>query len=270
MTRPFLGADEPPAYGVVNPEGTSPVVLICEHASLRIPKVLGDLGLPEAEIRRHIGWDIGAQALALGLSAMLDAPLFIANYSRLVVDLNRPVGNPSQMPTVSETTAIPGNAALGDAARRERLAALFIPFHDAVARTLDRRRARGQPTLIVAVHSFTPVFKGVGRPWHAGILFDGGRDFGELVLRHLGRDPGLLLSANEPYRIDADDYAIPVHGDARGLPAILLEIRNDLLSTPEGIADWTARLGAAIAAAEGLAVAEGDPARAKGAASTGA
>ena len=178
MTESFLALDEPPAYGVVNPDGASPYVLLCEHASPRIPRCLSDLGLPKAERMRHIGWDVGAQALALGLSAALDAPLFVANYSRLVVDCNRPLSAASLMPEISEATLVPGNRGLTAAARQRRVDALFHPYHDAVARRLDARQAAGRPTLVVGVHSFTPQFKGHNRPWHAGILFDRARDFG--------------------------------------------------------------------------------------------
>lgn len=253
MCAPLLAMDEPPAYGVVNPDGASPYVLLCEHASPRIPVALGDLGLSQAERMRHIGWDIGAQALALGLSATLDAPLFVANYSRLVVDCNRPPGNPSMIPEVSESTTVPGNLALGKAARKARLDALFHPYHGAIARRLDARQAAGKPTLVVGVHSFTPIYKGQSRPWHAGILFDAAKGFGTAILAQLARDQALVVAANEPYRIDADDYTVPIHGDARGLPAVLLEIRHDLIGDMSGVGEWTRRLTGALRVAEGHA-----------------
>ncbi len=260
MSEPFLALDEPPAYGVVNPDGASPYVLVCEHASPRIPRSLGDLGLPQPDRMRHIGWDIGAQALALGLSAALDAPLFVANYSRLVVDCNRPLGAASLMPEVSEDTSVPGNRGLTAADRQRRIEALFHPFHDAVARRLDARQAAGRPTLVVGVHSFTPQFKGQNRPWHAGILFDRARDFGQALIATLAEDTALIIAANEPYRIDADDYTVPVHGDARGLPAVLLEIRQDMIGDAEGVGNWIARLTRALRIAEGCASAGHAPA----------
>lgn len=258
MSNPLLALDEPPAYGVVNPDGTSPYVLLCEHASPQIPRVLGDLGLSKAERMRHIGWDIGAQALALMLSAALDAPLFVANYSRLVVDCNRPLGNASIIPEMSETTEVPGNRNLSQAARQLRLNTLFHPYHAAIARRLDLRQAAGQATLVVGVHSFTPVFKGQTRPWHAGILYDAAQAFGQSIMAGLAQDPALVVAANEPYRIDADDYTVPVHGDGRGLPAVLLEIRHDLIATAPGVRDWSDRLTAALRAAEHHAVAGRD------------
>lgn len=253
MTEPFLAADEPPAYAAVNPDGGSPYVLLCEHASPRIPRRLGDLGLPEAERYRHIGWDIGAQALALGLSAALDAPLFLTGYSRLVIDCNRPLDATSLMPELSETTVVPGNRGLTAAARQARIEALHQPYHAAVARRLDARQAAGVPTLVVGVHSFTPRFMGQERPWHAGILFGRAQAFGQALIAALAEDPALVVAANEPYRIDGDDYTVPVHGDARGLPAVLLEIRHDLIGDAAGVRDWTLRLAHALRGAEGHA-----------------
>ncbi len=250
MSDPLLALDEPPAYGVVNPDGASPYVLLCEHASPRIPRALGDLGLSDVERLRHIGWDIGALALALGLSEALDAPLFVANYSRLVVDCNRPVSNPSLMPEISETTPVPGNKNLDPAARQSRVDTLFHPYHAAISRRLDARQAAGQPTLVVGVHSFTPVYKGQSRPWHAGILFDAARDFGAALVADLAQDTALVVAANQPYQIDADDYTVPIHGDARGLPAVLVEIRHDLIADFAGVQEWTKRLSGPLLAAQ--------------------
>ena len=246
MIAPLLALDEPPAYGVVNPDGASPYVLICEHASHRIPRALGDLGLVEADRMRHIGWDIGAQALALGLSAALDAPLFIANYSRLVVDCNRPLGNSSMIPEISENTQVPGNRGLTDDAKQARVDALFHPFQSAISRRLDARQALGQPTLVVGVHSFTPIYKGQSRPWHAGVLFGHAQAFGQAIITDLARVRGMNIAANEPYRIDSDDFTVPIHGDARGLPAVLLEIRHDLIDAMSGVEDWTRHLTRAL------------------------
>lgn len=244
---PLLAPDEPPAYGVVNPDGTSPYVLTCEHASPRIPRALAGLGLPQAQIMRHIGWDIGAQAVALQLAAALDAPLFVANYSRLVVDCNRPEGNPSMMPEVSGGTPIPGNHALTEAERTARIEALFTPYHDAIARRLDLRQQAGQRTLVVGIHSFTPDYPGQARPWHAGVLFDRAQRFGHALVASLKAAGATDVIANEPYVIDDNDYTVPIHGNARDLPALLVEIRQDLAADQAGINLWAARLHRALA-----------------------
>lgn len=239
---PLLELDEPPPYGVINPDGLSDVLLLCEHALPRIPRRLAHLGLPKSERLRHIGWDIGALALARDLSARLDSALFHTSYSRLVVDCNRPSDNPSQIPETSETTAIPGNLRLSAAARAERLEALFDPFHSAVCRRLDLRGAAGKPTFVVGVHSYTPLYKGVPRPWHAGVLYAGATEFAGRLMQALARETGLVIGDNQPYRIDHDDYTVPVHGDARGLPAVLIEVRHDLIASADGVAEWAEKL----------------------------
>lgn len=239
---PLLDLDEPPPYGVVNPDGASDLLLLCEHALPRIPRRLNHLGLPKPERLRHIGWDIGALALARDLSIRLDAALFHTGYSRLVVDCNRPLDNPSLMPEISEATAIPGNRNLDAAERTQRLEVLFHPFQAAVSRRLDLRLAAGKRTFVVGVHSYTPVYKGVARPWHAGILYAEATEFAGRLMRALARDSGLVIGDNEPYRIDHDDYTVPVHGDKRGLPALLIEVRHDLIASAEGVAEWAERL----------------------------
>lgn len=246
IPSPLLDMDEPPAYGVVNPDGTSDVLLLCEHALARVPRRLSHLGLPREERLRHIGWDIGALALALDLSERLDASLFHTNYSRLVVDCNRPVDNPSLMPEVSEATSVPGNRGLTGAERQQRLDTLFHPFQNAVARRLERRRAEGRRTFVVGVHSYTPVFKGVPRPWQVGVLYADARDFAQALMSALAQDNTLTIGDNEPYRIDHDDYTVPVHGDARGLPAVLIEVRHDLISTKAGAREWGERLSGCL------------------------
>jgi predicted N-formylglutamate amidohydrolase len=242
MTAPLLAADEPPAFTARNLGGASPLVLLCEHASNRLPRRLGDLGLPPSERQRHIAWDIGAAALARLLSEALDAPLFETGYSRLVIDCNRPPGVPASIPERSEDTAIPGNLALGPEARRAREEALFHPFQAAVAAHLDARQAAGRPTAVIGVHSFTPVFRGHRRPWEAGILFGQAGGFARPMIEALA-EQGFTVGENEPYRIEAgDDYTVPVHGDARGLPALLIEIRQDLLADDAAARRWADRL----------------------------
>lgn len=239
---PLLDLDEPPPYGVINPDGTSDLLLLCEHALPRVPRRLQHLGLPKAERLRHIGWDIGALALARDLSSRLDAALFHTGYSRLVVDCNRPLDNASLMPEISETTVIPGNRDLDAAERDQRLEVLFQPFQSAVGRRLDLRQAACKRTFVVGVHSYTPIYKGVERPWHAGILYAGATEFAHRLRDALAQDRALVIGDNEPYRIDEDDYTVPVHGDARGLPALLIEVRHDLIATHQGVAEWAERL----------------------------
>ncbi|PSJ60442.1 N-formylglutamate amidohydrolase [Pseudaminobacter soli (ex Li et al. 2025)] len=241
--KPLLAIDEPPPYAVVNPDGESPFLLLCEHASNRIPRALGDLGVSEAERQRHIAWDIGVSALAQHLSRTLDAPLFMANYSRLVIDCNRPLHVPSAIPEISEKTEIPGNFDLSEEERQQRIETFFTPFADAVARRLDRLQAKGKRPFVVGVHSFTPVYFGKSRPWHAGILYGKATEFGHSLINSLKRDSTLVVGDNEPYNIDPEeDYTVPVHADARGFPGALIEVRHDLIDTLESVEAWGHRL----------------------------
>jgi len=233
----------PRAVTALNEGGASRFVLLCEHASNFIPEEYASLGLPAAELERHIAYDIGAAKLARRLSGLLDAPLFLAGYSRLLIDLNRPWRAPSSIPEVSEATVIPGNIGIDAAERARRQAAWFTPFHDRVAAFLDTRPG----AVVIGVHSFTPVYLGEARPWHAGILYGKAARFGTALVHALAEDPALEVGDNEPYRIDPDyDYTVPVHGDARGCDAVLLEVRQDLLGDDAGCEAWARRLAAVM------------------------
>lgn len=236
----------PAAVETINAHGASRFVLTCEHASRFIPAAYDQLGLPEAELTRHIAWDIGAGVVARALAAMIDAPLFLAGYSRLLIDCNRPIGSDTSIPVVSETTSIPGNEGLTQAEREGRADRYYWPFQNAVSAHLDQRKAAGRATTVLGIHSFTPVFKGFVRPWHAGILFRKSAEFGNALVDAL-QSPGLSVVANEPYRIGDDgDYTVPVHGEGRGLDAALVEIRQDLIADDSGAHEWAGRLRDAL------------------------
>ena len=244
---------DPAPVTIVNPAGASPFVLLCEHASNHVPGRYAALGLAEAELSRHIAWDLGAAALAPRLSALLDAPLLLSAVSRLVIDLNRPPGTPTSIPERSEDTDIPGNLGLPPDERAAREAAWFHPFHDAVSALLDRRTAAGVATVVVGVHSFTPRFQGVERPWHAGVLFAQAEGFGRALAAAIAADTALVVGENEPYRIEPGlhDYTVPVHGDDRGIEAALIEVRQDLVGDAAGIEEWALRLATALGVAVG-------------------
>jgi predicted N-formylglutamate amidohydrolase len=232
----------PAAVEIINAEGRSPIVLTCEHAARHIPARYAGLGLSESDLTRHIAWDIGAADVARRLAALIDAPLFLSGYSRLLIDCNRPLGSETSIPSISEDTPVPGNMNLAAQEIRHRADAFYWPFQNAVAAHLDRRRQQGRATRIVGIHSFTPVFRGIARPWHAGILFRKSQQFGNALVEALGGD-GLSVAANQPYTIDDDDdYTVPVHGEARGLDAVLVEIRQDLIADGGGAGAWADRL----------------------------
>jgi len=246
----LLGADDPPPVEIRRGRGRSLFLLLGDHAGNAVPAVLGDLGLDEGERRRHIAWDIGVRALGEMLADDLDAPFLYQPYSRLVIDCNRAPGSPQSIVASSDRTAVPGNADLDSAAVEARIAAVHRPYHAAIAAEIERRRSAGMATILVAIHSFTPVMAGVPRPWDAGILHDKGETgFSLRLLERLRRLPGLNVGDNQPYRMDEIDYTIPVHAWAAGLAYAELEIRQDHLSTPEGVSRWAALLAEALAAA---------------------
>ena len=242
----LLAADELPAVLVERPDGRSAFFLTCDHAGHALPRALGDLGLPEAERLRHIGWDIGALAVARDLAARLDATLVAQRYSRLVIDCNRPPTSPDLIPAHSEAIDVPGNHGLSAAARAARLATFHTPYHDRIRALLDARIAAGRGTVYVAVHSFTPVYLGRARPWQIGVLAGADRRLADILLTLLSEDDALTVGDNEPYRIDGKDFGIPEHALTRGLPNVLLELRRDLIGHATGQRTWAARLAEAL------------------------
>lgn len=247
MSFPTLAADDPPPFEEVNPEGRAPLLLVCDHASARIPAALGDLGLPAAERERHIGWDIGAAAVTRLLAARFDAPAVLSGYSRLVVDCNRYLSDPSAAPAVSDGTPIPANAALTKAALEARAAAVYWPYHQAIEAALQRFEARGVAPLFVSVHSCTPVMHGKFRPWQIGLCWDRDTRLSEPLVRRLEERDGVLVGRNEPYRLDETDYTVPVHAARRGLLHVQIEFRQDLIAEAAGAALWAAIFGDALA-----------------------
>ncbi len=241
----MLAPDELPVVDVSRGDG--PFVVACEHASNRLPRALGTLGLSEADLRRHIAWDPGAAELAAGLAGKIGGDLVLQRYSRLAIDCNRDPALPDAIVTLSEDTEIPGNLHLSTEARAGRKAALWAPFHAAVDRLLDLRRAAKRATALVTVHSFTPVYRGVARPWHVGLISTAERTFAEAMLAVLRRDKALVVGDNEPYSArDNVDYTIRRHGYDRGLPHVMIEVRNDLLRAARDIAAWVERLADAV------------------------
>jgi predicted N-formylglutamate amidohydrolase len=250
MGRTLLADGDIDPFETVNPLGESDVCLVCEHAGRRRPLALGRLGLDEPEFDRHIAFDIGAEGVARKLSALLDAPLVIQPYSRLVYDCNRPPDAPSAMPEISETTEIPGNRNLSLADRKARVDEIYLPFHAAVGDVLDEIEARKAIPLLVTIHSFTPVYRGERRTLDLGILHDADTrladDLIDLVKRH---EPNLDVRRNEPYGpADGVTHTLLVHAGPRGIPNVMIEIRNDLIADEAGQQEWAERLARLLTA----------------------
>jgi predicted N-formylglutamate amidohydrolase len=247
----LLAADEPPPFIEFGRAGRSNFVIVVDHASRRIPRRLGDLGLPASELQRHIAWDIGSLAVARQVAGALDAPLVAQNYSRLVIDCNRDPKVATSIPRIGEAIEIPGNVGLSEEEIAARRSEIFDPYHNHVRALLDERLAAGRPTILVAQHSMTDIFRGVRRAMHAAVLYNRDRRFAGLVLDMLRRESDLLIADNEPYFVsDETDYTIPRHAEARGLRHVEIEIRQDLLHDQAGQADWARRITNALRDAE--------------------
>jgi predicted N-formylglutamate amidohydrolase len=239
----LLGPDDPSPYTVYCPDGASPYVFIADHAGRRIPAALNGLGLTPEEIDRHIGWDIGIAGVAERLAHAMNAFTIAQTYSRLVIDCNRPLTSPSSIAEVSDGTVIPGNQRLDLEQRTVRALEIFAPYHARIVQELDRRANSFQPTILVTLHSFTPILDTKERPWHCGVLYQRDSRFAHAMLAALRQEPDLAVGDNQPYFVtDATDYAIPIHGEGRGLPHVELEIRQDLIASDDGQQIWTARL----------------------------
>lgn len=220
------------AVEVINRGGAGPVVLLCEHASHHIPARFGNLGLSPADALSHAAWDPGALAVAQHLSALLDAPLVAGRVSRLVYDCNRPPDAASAMPERSEAIDVPGNHGLSQADRAAREVTIYRPFCDAVGAVLDGRQITQSPTALVTVHSFTPVFHGQTRAVEIGILHDRDTALADAMLARADTLPHRRIARNEPYGpADGVTHSLLLHGIDRGLPNVMIEIRNDLLRT---------------------------------------
>ena len=243
----LLAADEPPPFIVERVRGASPFLLVCEHAGKRLPRRLGDLGLDADALERHIAWDIGAAAVARGLSTRLDATLISQTYSRLVIDCNRLPEAPDAIPTLSEETKIPGNQNLSGGEIDARIREIHQPYQACISDHLDARES----SILVDIHSFTPIFKGVARPWHMGLLYGrNDRRLADLLFALIAEDNRITVGDNQPYAVNFDaDYTIPVHGLGRGIVNIEIEIRQDLIATEAGQDDWAGRLAGWLTAA---------------------
>jgi predicted N-formylglutamate amidohydrolase len=243
MPDSLLAVDEPAPVTVYNENGRSPLLIVADHAGNSVPRALDRLGVSQAEYKRHIAWDIGIAALCRLLADGLDATLVQQNYSRLVIDCNRVPGSESSIPNISELTPIPGNIGLSESQKTARVREIFRPYHDRIETELDRRRQAGRPAALIAMHSFTPVFKGMARPWHAGVLYNRDPRFAHLLMALLQREQGFVVGDNEPYSVtDASDYTIPVHGERRGLHHVAIEIRQDLIAEEPGQRAWSVLL----------------------------
>ncbi len=245
----LLAPDEPAPYEVIQADSDRPVVLVCDHASCRLPRFLGTLGIPESYLEDHIAWDIGAAAVTRILCRRLRCGAVLGNYSRLAVDLNRDLQDPTAFPTLSDGVLIPGNLNLGAAQRAERARALFDPYHAALHQATEALTSVEQRPAMIAIHSFTPHLHGLRRPWDIGVLWDAHARLPLRLMAELRAMGGIRVADNMPYsgRHPAD-FTLDHHAEPAGLAHAGIEIRQDLIADPDGQAHWGEKLARALEA----------------------
>lgn len=246
----ILASNEPHPVHVLNHNAKSKFILTADHAGNIFPHTLKYLGLHESKLSEHICWDLGIAGLTEKLSGLLDATAIMQRYSRLVIDCNRRPDTIEAFVEISDMTIIPGNINLSKKDREARRVTFFDPYHSAIQDQIIRRQNVGQLPIYVALHSFTPMYKGIYRPMHVGILYNHISDYSKRVSALLRIDKNLIVVDNKPYQInEKTDYGIPVHAESRGLACILIEIRNDLLLSEIQQSQWAKRLALALTAA---------------------
>jgi len=230
---PFEVIDGDPACGIV---------LLCDHARNSLPDEYGTLGLPATEFERHIAYDIGAEALTLGLAQRLGAPAVHSCFSRLLIDPNRGMDDPTIVMRLSDGTVVPGNHPITATEIQTRIESYYAPYHAAIAALIDRCKATGTNPLIFSIHSFTPNWRGTQRKWHAAMLWDIDRRLSDFVVQRLSQDPAMIVGSNEPYDGALRNDTLYRHATNRGLAQGLLEVRQDLIADAEGVNSWIERL----------------------------
>jgi predicted N-formylglutamate amidohydrolase len=231
-------------YRLVNEAGTAPMVIICDHASNRVPAGYGDLGLPPAAFERHIAWDIGAGAITEILAQRFNAPAILSTVTRLLIDCNRQFEDPGLAPAISDGTEIPANRDLPEAERATRWRRYHQPYHATIAQAIDRQLANGLQPVVLSIHSMTPTMRGTARPWQIAVCWDNDQRLSAPMLAALRARSGIVVGDNEPYRLDpAEDYSMSVHAARRGLKHLQVEFRQDEVADAAGQQSWAALFG---------------------------
>jgi predicted N-formylglutamate amidohydrolase len=239
------------AYEFRPGEVAAGLLFLCDHARNDLPAAYGKLGLPPEQFQRHIAYDIGARDLTLGLAQRFRAPAVLTCFSRLLIDPNRGIDDPTLIMKISDGAVVPGNRDVGEAERNARIARYWRPYHQAITATLDGMESRGLSPVIVSIHSFTPTWRGWPRPWHVGLLWDSDDRLVTPLLAGLRADPSLVVGDNEPYHGALEGDTLNTHGTRRGIPHVLIEVRQDLIADVAGVGEWVERLAKVIGEAWG-------------------
>jgi predicted N-formylglutamate amidohydrolase len=239
-------ADDAAAFERIAGRVDGGLVLLCDHASNHVPAEYASLGLPPSEFERHIAYDIGAAALTRALAARFDVPAVLSHFSRLLIDPNRGLDDPTLIMRLSDGAVVPGNARIDATERARRIDRFYRPYDDAVDAAIEAGMASGRLPMILSVHSFTPRWKDKPRPWHAGILWDADPRLARPLIEGLARDPAIVVGDNEPYHGALKGDTLYRHATRRGLAHALVEIRQDLIADAAGVAEWADRLAAVL------------------------
>ncbi len=234
------------AFETVEATGGQGLILLCDHASASLPPEYGRLGLPEREFARHIAYDIGARDLTLGLAERLGAPAVLSRFSRLLIDINRGMDDPTLIMRLSDGAVVPGNADYDEAERERRIARFHRPYHDAVREKIGEVRGRGLTPFLLSMHSFTPVWRGWPRPWHVGILWDRGEREARALIEGFAAQGDLVVGDNEPYHGALEGDTLYTHGTMTGIAHALVEVRQDLIADKSGVDEWVERVARVI------------------------
>ena len=244
---PLIGPGDPPPFFCYNERGRAPILIVADHASPWFPAAMNQLGVADWVLERHVTWDIGSDSLARFLADRLDAPAILAGFSRLIIDPNRRLDDPTAFVAVSDGIAIPGNQDLAETQKSLRIQSFYRPYHDAIAARLDAFEAAGIVPALLSVHTCTPVFAEVVRPWHIGVMYDRDPRIALPMIDGLRRIEGVCIGDNEPYSgRHPHDYTIDFHAERRGLPHVGFEVRQDLVGSSEGARHWAAILADAL------------------------
>ena len=231
----LLGSRDPFPFRVLNAQSRAHALIVGDHAGRAVPESLNSLGIAPDVFELHVAWDIGSSMVAATVADRLDAIAVLANYSRLVVDLNRRLEDPTAFADVSDGIVIPGNVGLSDEQRGQRVKAIYWPYHDAIAQHLAAARARGQAPALISIHSCTPVLDRVARPWHFGVMWNRDARIAQPLIARLRSVPGLCIGDNQPYSgRHSQSFTLNHHAEAAGLPHVGIEVRQDLASDDAG------------------------------------
>ncbi len=237
-----ISASSAPSYNVLGGRADAGLILICDHAENTLPAEYGSLGLPETELQRHIAYDIGAKGVVERLSALLDVPAVLSRFSRLLIDPNRGIDDPTLIMRLSDGAIVPGNRSLTPEEREKRIAQWFRPYHEAIDRVIDEARAHHPHPVLLSIHSFTEVWRGAIRPWQIGILWDADDRVAGPLIDTFVSEGDLLVGNNEPYSGKLKGDCMWTHGTQRGLPHALIELRQDLIRDEAGQKYWAQRI----------------------------